>query len=179
MNNEKEFYKLPKGLLKANGFTSLKDGSYVVLPLSAIRVYVYMLSRNTYFVKEKKGEHYETQDTIAQSVGLERKAVGRVLKLFIQHGIISGHKTKADGSNHLVWRYTSVKEGFPLWVDRDGKRLSIDFYSGKEKDMQASTIPKITGADKPKPNVPRGTGKVYIPPLGSPDDDDDLPEWGR
>ena len=61
---EKPWLKLPLELLQEKE-----------LSLSAKVIYVYMLWRYTFFVKERQGLYFESQETVASACGVSRKTV--------------------------------------------------------------------------------------------------------
>lgn len=139
---DKPFYQTEKSLWKAKGYYSPETGELVCMTNSDKIVYMYMLDRVTFFVEELKTLHFESQETISESLNLERKVVGKALRGFLEHGVLKGEKRKPDKGGQLQWFYSAVCKDMKYFV-QDGKPVS------EEK------VVKSTKQRKP-----------YIPPLG-------------
>lgn len=112
--NEDVFYKFPTALMMAQGFVNKETGELVKLTPLAKQVYVYMLSRNRFFTSELKSEHYETQQTIADACGCEYKVAGKILRSFVDNGIVRADKLRPNGVGQWRWFYREVTE-MNLW----------------------------------------------------------------
>lgn len=125
------FYKLPQDLCTASGFVSKKDGSFIPLTSSAKLVYVYVLHRNQFFVTKKKGEHFETQTTIAEACGVEYRTVMRIMKDFRDNGVVVSEMKKTGGSGYVRYFYKFVDADLVLWTGKkeDPKILERKKYS--------------------------------------------------
>ena len=121
MSNEVRFVAVPYDLLKADGYVN-KDGDFIPLSLIEKMIYSYVYSRWKYFVKEKKGDYYDTQESIADGLNIDRRSVMRKLKQFMEEGIVKGEKVKF--SNYMNWKYTNISE-LKLWKEVDGKKEMI------------------------------------------------------
>lgn len=139
---DKPFYQTEKGLWKAKGYYSPKTGELVNMANSDKIVYMYMLDRVVFFVENMKTLHFESQETISESLNLERKVVGKALRGFLENGVLEGIKKKPDKGGQLQWFYSGVCKDMK-YFDGDGKQL-------KEKKQTVAPL-------KEKP---------YIPPLG-------------
>ena len=113
---EENFYKAPKSLWRAKGYFSPKTGEAVQLKESEKLVYVYMLDRLVFFVDKQKGQHFESQATIADACGLEYKVVGKILRSFMDHSVIEGKKLRPNGVGQWRWHYTSILNDLDYWV---------------------------------------------------------------
>ena len=112
--NEDVFYKFPTALMRAQGFVNKETGELVKLTPLAKQVYVYMLSRNRFFTSDLKSEHYETQQTIADACGCEYKVAGKILRSFVDNGIVRADKLRPNGVGQWRWFYREVTE-MNLW----------------------------------------------------------------
>ncbi len=112
------FYKLSQEMCRASGFVSKSDGSMVSLSSSAKIVYAYMLHRNDFFVRQLKGDHFETQTTIADACGIEYRTVMRIMKDLTTHGVIVARKEKSDRSGYVRYSYESVSENLTYWYGK-------------------------------------------------------------
>lgn len=91
-------------------------------PLSKF-IYAYMLDRNEFFLSRSEGKHYETQKTIADAVMSDRFMVNRVMKMFMEHGVIEGVKLRPNGVGQWRWFYGKVNDMnlvFKQVVDSEG-----------------------------------------------------------
>lgn len=119
--NTGSFYKFPKDLMKAEGFIG-NDGEVIQLTALYKFVYVYMLSRNEFFLKDS-GKHYETQKTIAAAVMSDYHMIGKVMKVLMNHGVVEGVKLRPNGVGQWRWFYNKVNDMnlvFKQVVDSEG-----------------------------------------------------------
>jgi len=135
--NTEDFYKMPKGLARADGYISKKTGEPVKLSASAKIVYMYMLSKNEFFTQKLSGQHYEAQATIADCCGLELKATGNILRSFIDHGLMEGKKIRPNGEGQWRWFYHKVYSDVILW------KGSIDSFEILEEKKTDRVFAKI------------------------------------
>lgn len=128
--NLEVFTKIPNDLLTCQGFvskTKTGEAKYVPLIASHKLVLVYMVSRTKYFVEQvKKGGHYESQESIGKACGIEYKAAGRALRMFVENGVITAKKGFISGRNNKQWIYTDVDTSIKLWVKEDGEFIVFE-----------------------------------------------------
>lgn len=129
---EKPFYQTEKSLWKAKGYYSPKTGELIHLTNAEKIVYMYMLDRVTFFVEELNTLHFESQDTIAESLNLEKKAVGKVLRKFLEHGVLKGEKRKPDKGGQLQWFYSGVCKDMKYFVKEQDKK-EISFVANRQR----------------------------------------------
>lgn len=86
-HNEQQWLKLPLELLQ-----------HKELSLSAKVVYVYMLWRYQFFTKTQRASYFESQDTIAEAVGVSRKTVNESVQQLAKLGFVSYKKTKQSST---------------------------------------------------------------------------------
>ena len=155
---EETFYKIPKSLMKATGYYSLENGKPVILTIAAKLVYTYMLDRLVFFVDKQKGQHFESQQTIADACGLEYKVVGKILRQFMDNGVVFGKKLRPNGRGQWRWHYTKIE-------------TSLDFWQGSPEN------PVKVGKDfvEHKAIIPAQTKKNLDNPPSWMDDDEGLP----
>ena len=108
----KPYYAMDYDLSSASGFVSKETGEYVKLVPNDKFVYAYVRARVKFFVDEKKGAYYDTQESIAEALNMDVKSARNCLNKFINHGIITAKKEKFR--NFSNWRYSEVKEML-LW----------------------------------------------------------------
>ena len=113
--NTEEFYKLPKQLAMADGFISKTTGEAIKLTASGKIIYAYMLTKNSFFTDKLQGQHYESQATIAKCCGLEYKAAGTILRIFLDHGVMEGEKLRPNKGGQWRWHYYKVHTDLMLW----------------------------------------------------------------
>lgn len=138
MDTENTFYKAPKNLWRASGYISPKTSEIVLLKESEKIVYTYMIDRLVFFVEKQQGEHFESQETIADSCGLEYRVVGRILRGFMDNEVLQAKKIRPNDRGQWRWVYTHIEKSLTFWY----------------KNGEAREKPKVK---KEKP---------YIPPLG-------------
>lgn len=130
------FYKAPKQLFRSCGFVSKITGEVVEMTLAAKVVLVYMMDRTTFFTEEQKGSHFETQDTIARACGIERRAAGRALNLFVNGGVIKAIKQRNLAlSPHSQWYYKEVDATVDLVERIDG--IMVNMSTGELVGVEA------------------------------------------
>lgn len=98
---EKPWLKLPLDLLQEKE-----------LSLSAKVIYVYMLWRYTFFVKERQGLYFESQETVASACGVSRKTVNESVQKLSSLGWMSYKKNSNATSTY------TVKDVFNLYETR-------------------------------------------------------------
>lgn len=160
MTTERVFYKTDKALWKAKGFFSPKTGEAVSISILDKAVYMHIENRITFFVDVKKGEYFETHDTIAESLGLEKKAVGKSMKKWRDAGVFHG-KSKRSASGNLQWTYSGVVRDLNFWNGDVEKPIPItpEMYDPDKEAIDPKAQPV-----KPK--------YVYVP---NPEDEEGSP----
>lgn len=141
------FYKAPKQLFRSCGFVSKTTGDVVEISLIAKVVFMYMMDRTAFFTDEQKAEHFETQATIGEACGLERKAVARALKLFVDNGAIIAKKQRNLAlSPHSQWYYKSVDTTIEMVVRESGEMVSMStgLVLGEEVKQEEIIKPVVT-----------------------------------
>ena len=119
---DKPFYQTEKSLWKAKGYYAPKTGWLVNMTNAEKMVYMYMLDRVVFFVEELKTLHFESQETIATSLNLEKKAVGKILRTFLENGVLEGVKKKPEHGGQIQWFYSGVCKNM-RYFDGEGKQL--------------------------------------------------------
>lgn len=114
MTTERVFFKTDKALWKAKGFFSPRTGEAVSISILDKAVFMYIENRITFFVDVKKSEYFETHDTIAENLGLEKKAVGKSTKKWRDAGVFHG-RSKRSASGNLQWTYSGVVHELNFW----------------------------------------------------------------
>ena len=146
MTTERVFYKTDKALWKAKGFFSPRTGEAIPISTLDKAVYMYIENRITFFVDVKKGEYFETHDTIAESLGLEKKAVGKSTKKWRDAGVLKGISKRSSCGN-LQWTYSGVERNLNFWNGAEDKPAPIvpEMY---DPDKEAGLEPKHQSTHK-------------------------------
>ena len=138
-----QFYKMPKILARADGFLSKTDGKPIDLTSSAKLVYVYMLSKNEFFTGKQAGQHYESQVTIADACGLEYKATGKLLRMFIDSGVFEGKKLRPGGEGQWRWFYYKVHKDVVLWEGVKSDYTIVDNLPAPKPKVELNPLQKV------------------------------------
>lgn len=117
-NQVKPFIMVEYDLLKAKGFISHKTSKPEKLTPNDKLVYVYVRARIKYFVEEKKGEYYDTQEAIANALCMDIKSARKALDKLIESGILVA--CKKLHRNYYNYRYYKMSE-ITLWEYGDSK----------------------------------------------------------
>lgn len=150
------FIALNYDLCRAVGYVSETTGEFVEMTWVDKALYALMKSRHSFFVLEKKGDYYDTQEEIAKALYIDRKTAQRRIKIFMDNGVVIGKKVKSR--NYLNWQYHQVKN-LKLWIPNEQG----------EKEIMVSSVVKT----KPKDDKPKSPKPVYQVPVF--DDESDLP----
>lgn len=143
--NTEEFYKLPKDLAKADGYISKKTGEPLKLTTSGKIIYAYMLTKNEFFTEKLNGKHFESQTTIAEACGLEYKVTGKILREFVDHGVIQGSKAAPEKGGKPRWHYEKVFKDVMLWVGK------VDDFTLIDTKVKSGVQSKPVKKETPKP----------------------------
>lgn len=144
MINE-EFIAVTISVSSSDGYYSPIDNKAIPWSFIDKCVYSYMVNRNKFFVSTLGNKHYESQSTIADVWGLERKAVGRSLSRFLASGVIKGDKLRPGGKGPWKWVYHSVKPEIATWKYIDGqiqpiKRIALQTPPSTHQTIYVNTI---------------------------------------
>ena len=124
----KPFIMMEYELLEAKGFVDYRkdkpEERFVNLIANDKILYSYIKARVKYFVDEKGGEYFDTQEAIAEALNMDVKSARKSLSKFIEAGILVCEKKKFK--NFLNWRYSKVKD-LVLWKkDAKGEPVVFD-----------------------------------------------------
>ena len=125
-------------LSSASGFVSKETGEYIKLVPNDKFVYAYIRARIKFFVQEKKGEYYDTQEAIAEALNMDVKSARTCLNKFIAHGIITAEKKKFR--NFSNWRYSEVKD-LVLWKGSIKEPVMLEQITVKSSAKPSYTPP--------------------------------------
>ena len=146
--------------MRATGYVSPKTGELIELTANDKNVYVVMKKRNTFFDK-----HFDKQEDIAKLCGVSVKQVGRIIRGFIESGLMVANKGQAG--QHKNWRYEKVLD-IILYVDNDETEMlpeiPEDFW---RSDVKHNKVVKEWSGKKSAP-VPKQPDQHF-------DDEFDLP----
>lgn len=149
--NTDEFYKLPKSLAMADGFISKGTGEPVKLSATGKIIYAYMLTKNEFFTDKLKGQHYESQATIAKFCGVEYKSAGAILRTFIDHGVLEGKKLRPDKGGQWRWFYYTIHSDVMLW---EGTVKDFKIIEEQKPKLVQKVVTKPTIQNKPYQHQP-------------------------
>lgn len=126
----KPFIMMEYELLEAKGFVDYgkdkPEERFVNLIANDKILYSYIKARVKYFVDEKGGEYFDTQEAIAEALNMDVKSARKSLSKFIEAGILVCEKKKFK--NFLNWRYSKVNN-LVLWK-KDAKGEPV-IFSGR------------------------------------------------
>lgn len=108
--SEDIFIKAYKSVFYCEGVIS-KEGELVPLTPTDKLVYFHMLDRKKLFT-DRGGKHFESQETIAQLLHIDRRTVLRTLTKLLEAGVIFGYKETHQTRGFKHWVYTGV--AYPL-----------------------------------------------------------------
>lgn len=146
--------------MRATGYVNPKTGELIELTANDKNVYVVMKKRNTFFDK-----HFDKQEDIAKLCGVSVKQVGRIIRGFIDSGLMVANKGQAG--QHKNWRYEKVLD-ILLYVDNDKTEMlpeiPEDFW---RSDVKQNKVVKEWSGKKSSP-IPQQPYQHF-------DDEFDLP----
>lgn len=129
--------------MRATGYVSPKTGELIELTANDKNVYVVMKKRNTFFDK-----HFDKQEDIAKLCGISVKQVGRIIRSFIDSGLMIANK--GQSGQHKNWRYEKVLD-IVLYVNDDEiemlSEIPEDFWRSDVK--QSKVVKEWSGNSKP------------------------------
>jgi hypothetical protein len=138
----KPFVMIEYELLEARGFVNQFTGEFVTLIANDKLLYAYIKARLKYFVDERKGEYFDTQEAMADALSMDVKSARKSLQKFIEAGVLVCKKEVFR--NYKNWRYSKVHD-LVLWKKgKDGNPEILKTEVVKEK-------PKV----QPKPQIPQ------------------------
>ena len=146
------YYMYPYVLMEATGYMSPKTGQEVEMTANDKNVYVVMKKRNTFFK-----DHFDKQEDIAKLTGISVKQAGRILRKFIEEGVVQTVLKKGGGSQFKNYRYTGVVD-LHLYQEeivneeKVSKLLEMipDFIWTSDKQEKVDKPPKTFVNSKPK-----------------------------
>jgi hypothetical protein len=112
---QERFVMLPYNLMAAHGYYSLKTGEQVKMSQGVKFVYLYLKDRNNFFVNIKGGDHFESQGTIAEAVGMDVRRVGTILTELMAHSVVVATLEKC--ANGRRYHYHKIND-LSLWTDK-------------------------------------------------------------
>lgn len=149
--NINDFYRLPKSLAMADGYISKVTGEAVKLSASGKIIYAYMLTKNEFFIDKLKGQHYESQATIAKFCGVEYKSAGAILRTLLEHGVLEGKKLRPDKGGQWRWFYYTIHSDLMLW---EGTVADFKILEDQKPKLTEKVVPKPAQTKKPYQHQP-------------------------
>lgn len=164
-----KFYMMPAWLLCSNGYFSPNTGEVVKFSEVDKHLYVYLTDCYRFFVEKNEGDMFPSQASIADACGLEIKSVGRAIRNFINHGVITAVKGKPDKGGRERWFYKHIVPELSVWKGKASEPKPVVFEA---EDSQPYKKPQ------PKPPQPSYQPVRTNPVprvLYDPEDDSDSP----
>lgn len=149
--NINDFYRFPKSLAMADGYISKVTGEAVKLSASGKIIYAYMLTKNEFFTETLKGQHYESQATIAKFCGVEYKSAGAILRTLLEHGVLEGKKLRPDKGGQWRWFYYTIHSDLMLW---EGTVTDFKILEDQKPKLAEKVVPIQTIVKKPYQHQP-------------------------
>lgn len=106
-DSTERFFPVGYDLMCCEGMID-KDGKEVKLSLYDKIIYSYLKARIKYFVNERKGDYFDTQERIAYNLSFSLGVVRKSIKKFFDVGVLKGYKAKWN--NYENWRYVSIED---------------------------------------------------------------------
>ena len=137
--------------MRATGYIS-PVGELIELTANDKNVYIVMKKRNTFFDK-----HFDKQEDLAIMCSVSVKQVGRILRSFLDSGLVVANKGQAG--QHKNWRYEKVLD-IELYVMDKGEMVLLpqipeDFWKSESKPHKVvkewSGTPTIKPSYTPRP----------------------------
>lgn len=147
----KPYIMVEYDLLKADGFVSRKTGKYVKLVANDKLLYSYVKARLRFFVEEKKGEYFDTQQSIADALSMNLSSAKTSLAKFRENEILFAKKEKFK--NYENWRYKSLEELTLCYQEgKDGfKLITPTFVEEKRNSVPTKQTFQPTWIDEEDP----------------------------
>lgn len=145
VSNQQTYVQLTHDLMKAKYYRSHTTGSPVKLCAVSKLVYVQMQNRWQYFTKEGK-RYYDTQQQVANAVGVERKTAMEIIQNFVEHGIFL--KIKEARNNIYTKIYDLEFCDKPIASKKASKSVSMaDLYphQGSEVIVESRAVVEAHG----------------------------------
>ena len=133
MTEIKPYITVDYDLLKADGFVNKETGEFVKLIANDKLLYSYLKARIKYFVIERRGEYYDTQESIANACGMNVTSARKGLAKFRDNGILEAKLQPFKNYNN--WRYSRL-HNLELWIGTTGKEKMVELTTNvnvKEK----------------------------------------------
>lgn len=140
MKEQEPFVQVPYALLAAKGYVNQETGEAIKMSQGAKFVYIYLKARNQFFVVERGGEHFESQNTIAEAVGMDLRRVGDIILEFIKNGVVWAEKEAC--SNGRRWHYRRVNN-LLLWKGKDKTPLKEGKKAAKETESELHLVDEV------------------------------------
>lgn len=146
MNKEKQdqFLMIPYKLLRAVGYVK-PDGECVKMTLTEKIIYAHIKNRFEFF-KSLGKEYYDTQQAIADVCNMDIKSVGKIVRKFMDEGLVTAYKKRFNGFPKNV--YTHVPTLVLYYKDRsteanDEPEINKEDFEGEhwQDDFDYGDVP--------------------------------------
>lgn len=135
-SNTEQFLKLPYDLLAATSFVSSATGEIVEITLQQKIIYCWMKQRCEFFTREQK-EYYDTLDSVANELSIDRKTVMRAITFFTTHGVLFAEKRKATATRQK-WFFKRFNNLVLVQADKTVQKPSVS--SQVERSIESTGI---------------------------------------
>ena len=102
-------------VFKSTGFVSQSTGE--VIDFTPMMKIIYLTFLNEMF--HSKGELDVSQQSIADTLSVDRKTINRNIRVLLEHGILSGEKRTNASRGFTHWVYSDVM--FPINLEAGGR----------------------------------------------------------
>ena len=130
-------HKYTQQVFKSTGFVSQSTGE--VIDFKPMLKIIYLTFLNEMF--HSKGELDVSQQSIADTLSVDRKTMNRNILVLLEHGILSGEKRTNASRGYSQWVYFDVM--FPLNLDTSGrsnKTLSAQVRKGIKPSVRFEVL---------------------------------------
>ena len=122
-SNTEQFLKLPYDLLAATSFVSSATGEIVEITMQQKVIYCWMKQRCEFFTRENK-EYFDTLDSVANELSIDRKTVMRAITFFTKHGVLFAEKRKATATRQK-WFFKRFNNLMLIQADKATQKPSV------------------------------------------------------
>ncbi|WP_158896634.1 MULTISPECIES: hypothetical protein [unclassified Pseudomonas] len=157
-SNTEQFLKLPYDLLAATSFVSSATGEIVEITMQQKVIYCWMKQRCEFFTREQK-EYYDTLDSVANELSIDRKTVMRAITFFTKHNVLFAEKRKATATRQK-WFFKRFNNLMLVQADKTAQKPSVSPVAQRSEESNTSAQPDVyaeseaAGEDWVKESIP-------------------------
>ncbi|WP_323149388.1 DUF6945 domain-containing protein [Pseudomonas oryzihabitans] len=140
-SNTEQFLKLPYDLLAATSFVSSTTGEIVEITMQQKVIYCFMKQRCEFFTREQK-EYYDTLDSVANELSIDRKTVMRAITFFTTHGVLFAEKRKSTATRQK-WFFKRFNNLVLVQADKATQKASVSPVVQRSEETDTNTQPDV------------------------------------